>query len=103
MAPPQRWRGAWVTQFESEHFCPGDAFECSSEKHEEYDLWFDKKVFTDRPQIRAKVNRKYALDFIGRRTEYPIAGWGRRYEIIVDHMISMKDVGPLAGLPQEKD
>jgi hypothetical protein len=102
MQPVQRWRGVWLTQFEDERFCPGRTQTCAADGQPWNELWFNTRTFTSRPQIRAKGNRKYAFEFVGRRTKYPVAGI-HHYVIVVDRLISMKDLGPLPGLPQDED
>ena len=100
MLPSQHWRGVWVTQFEGEHFCPDTARSCSWNERPRYELSWNTRVFAGRPQVRRRVNRSYAIEFIGRRTRYKADGWDPSYEIIVDRLIASKDLGPTPGLPQ---
>lgn len=90
---PQQWHGVWVTG-EGERFCPGATTQCPGARPST-ELWFNERTFRSRPQISGKMNEKYAVEFVGRRTDYPVgSAWARHYEIIVDQMISMKDIGP---------
>jgi hypothetical protein len=100
MEPSREWRGLWVTQFEDYHFCPNAEQTCASAKQPRYRLWWNRKVFTHRPPVGAKTNRSYELEFIGRSTKYSVDGWDSHNEIVVDRLISMKDLGPTPGLPQ---
>ncbi len=97
MRPLRRWSGAWITSFEAYRFCPGKSF-CSWDKEPRYDLSWSCEVLKDRSQIRVKTETVYAVEFIGRRTEYPIASFGREYPIVVDRLISMKEVGKVDGV-----
>jgi hypothetical protein len=100
MLPKHRWQGLWVTEFEGDRFCPGTMKACSWEKQPRYELWFNRKVFTGRPQIKAEMYRVYALDFEGRRTQYKTDRWSPHYEIVVDHLIAMRDLGPMPEFEQ---
>jgi hypothetical protein len=80
-----------------------DEVACSWDKQPRYELWWNRRMFTHRPQIGARMSRSYALDFVGRRTKYDVGGWGQHYEIVVDRLISMKDLGPTPGLPQVQE
>lgn len=96
---PQRWQGIWVTEFEEYRFCPAPAQTCSGYEQPRYSLWLNTKVFGHRPQIAGTANHSYSIEFIGRRTEYRV-GWAPHYEIVVDKLISMKDLGLLPGYPK---
>ena len=95
MQPAQRWSGTWVTEFESFHFCPGASVPCAWRDQPRYELAWNRRVFTQRPQIKADVGKVYAVDFVGRRTAYRTDGWAPAYVIVVDRLISKRDLGSL--------
>jgi hypothetical protein len=91
--PPRRWHGLWRNDFEGSLFCPAPAQECTnggrplSER-----IWLELEP---RPAI-VRDGALYAVEFIGRRTARgsPYAGSGYPQDIIVDRMISMKELQP---------
>jgi hypothetical protein len=95
MEPSQQWRGVWATEFEAHRFCPGAAESCPWDNRNLYELWWNTRVFTDRPQIGAQLGRRYELAFVGRRTKYRVGTWSPHYEIVVDRLVSMRDLGPM--------
>jgi hypothetical protein len=94
---PQRWRGIWVTEFEGYRFCPAPAQTCSGYEQPRYSLWLNPKVFGHPPQIGVTLDHSYSIGFIGRRTQYRVGGWAPYYVIVVDRLISIRDLGLLPG------
>jgi hypothetical protein len=96
--PAQHWRGTWVLGpgEHMEYFCPNSAA-CRWDKQPSYDLWWNRRVFTGRPQVGAAWGKRYAADFVGRRTAYSDRYFGpgdRKYLIVVDRLTSIRELGP---------
>ena len=90
MQPPRRWRGVWMTYFEANRFCPGARY-CSREKTPRFDLVWTRQALRDRAPLHLKTGSIYAVDFIGRRAEYPVSTLKRAYPIVVDRLISVEE------------
>jgi hypothetical protein len=95
MMPQQRWTGLWRNNYEGSDFCPAPARECPDGKPGDF-AWL---TLPD-PMAKALQGRGglYALDFIGRRTLHPgrFGSYGSyAHEMIVDRIISMKEVEPM--------
>lgn len=92
MTRPQRWSGLWRAAFEGSRFCEDQpnksATECS-DKSVGSRIWFDP----NRPY--ETDGRLYRVEFIGRRTVRP-GNFGHmggsEHEMVVDRMISIKEV-----------
>jgi hypothetical protein len=86
MDPPRRWQGVWRNEFEGSRFCPAPAKKCSYYSPGDR-IWLDAQKRPD--------ETLYAVDFVGRRTavkgRYGHIG-GSDYELIVDRMISIRQV-----------
>ncbi len=90
MTQPQRWSGLWRNEFEGSQFCPRAAMRCSYESTPSR-IWLH---WDEREQPDGAL---YAVEFIGRRTRYPgMYGHlgGSEHEIIVDRMISIRQLEP---------
>jgi hypothetical protein len=94
MTKPQEWKGLWRNDFEGSRFCPEPARECTDQtKGDPIWLTFPKPPENEM-QGRGGL---YVVDIIGRRTLYPgMQGHMgmSKYEMIVDRVISMKEVEP---------
>lgn len=95
MRPSQRWRGIWSLGpgEHDEQFCPADTPVCSSKDRQGYILDWRRTHIGD-----TEWSKRYEVDFIGRRTKYrqEMFPAGEPYVIVVDRLISMKDIGALA-------
>ncbi|MFL9840795.1 hypothetical protein ABS767_07475 [Sphingomonas sp. ST-64] len=89
MMPAQRWRGIWNDYFEGQQFCAAGR-RCSGG----YDRTQPWITFADgvRPTSDLPTNRRYVIEFIGRRTKMP-GFYGHLgssdHEIVVDRVISI--------------
>ena len=93
MTQPQRWQGVWRNEFEGSRFCPAPARGCTDEMPGDR-VWLTFKEDSPYYAIEGRGGA-YAIDFVGRRTLYRgMQGHmgGSDYEIIVDRVISMKEV-----------
>jgi hypothetical protein len=90
--PPAHWRGLWRNDPEISYFCPAPATKCP-EGTERDRISIDFQ--SHRPNITS-WNGLYQVDFIGRRTARGgfRAGYGARQDMIVDRLISMKEIEP---------
>jgi hypothetical protein len=97
MLPQQRWRGLWRNDFEASKFCPAPARECTT-RVPGPSIWLDFRSGLNRPAglgLKGPSGGLYAIDFIGRRTAYPgIYAGGADQEMIIDRLISIKEVEP---------
>jgi len=106
MTPPQRMTGLWSDAFEASEFCPAPAQQCPDESA--------KRVADPYPRLYGNFEPPslpgakdtppgglYAVDFIGRRTEYaPSGGTSEADKIVVaDRMISIKEIKPPPAQP----
>lgn len=96
MQPARRWRGVWVLgpYAEGEQFCPNSPVPCRWEKRPRFELEWNPRMFKGAPQVRADWGRTYLIEFVGRRTAYQDYNWQGDYTIMVDRLVSVKDVGP---------
>ena len=96
MMPPQRWSGLWRDAFEGSRFCPAPATRCSADSPGDA-IWLGFADEQNAPKRTAWNNGLYAIEFIGRRTarkgSYGHVGMSD-HEIIVDRLISIKQVEP---------
>ena len=94
MQPPRRWRGIWVLGpgEEDERFCPNSVTVCPWKRLPRYDLEWNRRVFTGRPQVHAEWGKSYVVDFTGRRTTYESGWWSSDpdYTVVVDRLNSMR-------------
>lgn len=89
----KRMHGLWRNEFEGSQFCPPPATQCANSRKPLF-IWFQMKSplpgWEDTPP-----GGLYAVDFIGRRSEYR-GMYGHLgmsdEEVIVDRMISIKEV-----------
>jgi hypothetical protein len=92
--PPARWSGLWRNDFEASLFCPAPAPQCPGDARGDR-IWFELE-----PRPAAVRNTipggLYAVDFIGRRSARgsPHEAWGFTQDIVVDRLISIKEVEP---------
>ena len=97
MTPPERWRGLWRNEFEGSRFCPAPARECSHDTTGERILLEYSFGVTDTRPRKSKVpfGGLYDVDFVGRRTAVK-GHYSSLYDhdLIVDRMISVKEVEP---------
>lgn len=97
--PPRRWKGLFFTGFEVSRFCPEPARECSDDTPGEH-IWLAQGPSIQIPRRNGESGPEpelFRVDFIGRKTTYP-GGHGHtgasEEEIIVDRLISLKQVEP---------
>ena len=89
MDAPKRWKGLWRDASESSQFCAAPAASCP--------LTIPATQLAVDRVTKKSTGAVYAVDFIGRRTSYQGSyGWLGQYDrvIIVDRMISMKELRP---------
>jgi hypothetical protein len=89
--PARRWRGLWRNDPNIAFFCPDPARECpQGPESQRISL-----EYTALPQVSG-WGGLYRLDFIGRRTARggSWAGHGAAQDIIVDRLISVKEIEP---------
>jgi hypothetical protein len=92
--PPRRWRGLWRDDFEGSLFCPAPAGECRNRLILPNDqIWLDLKP---RPAaVRdQRLGGLYRVEFIGRETARGTSYSGYAQDIIVDRLISIKEIEP---------
>ncbi len=96
---PRRWTGLWINAFEGSQFCTIPYRKtCPPPGEGSYNdmIWL---TFSAQPSIqdRLRSGGVYQVDFIGRRSD-GAGNFGQfgmyRNEVIVDRMISMKEVRP---------
>ena len=97
---PRRMKGLWRNDFEGSQFCPAPAKTCGyvmSDKRTNPVIWLDFSVSLPADHKGNGLGGLYAIDFIGRRSAYP-GYYGHMgvfdEEVIVDRMISMKEIEP---------
>jgi len=92
--PPKRWRGLFRNAFEGQVFCPAPARECPIAAPNEQ-VWLD---LGSRPAALRDVppGGLYEIDFVGRSTTRgtPMSAYGYDQDIILDRMISLKEIEP---------
>lgn len=92
MLPSARWRGLWRNGAVTSFFCPEPATKCPEDKK-------DDQIalnFKSWPPKLSGYGGLYKIDFIGRRTVRGgfSAGFGATHDMVVDHLISMKEIEP---------
>lgn len=91
--PPTRWRGLWRDNFEGPQFCPPPAQKCVNEKSAGEKVWLE---IDPRPAALRDVvpGGLYAVEFIGRKSSNgtPREAYGYQQDIVVDHLISVKQI-----------
>jgi hypothetical protein len=98
LTAPQRWRGLWRDEFEGSRFCPAPAKQCSfATGGEKIWLGYSFGLTDTRPRTwKVPPGGLYDVDFIGRRTAVK-GHYGTgvfNYEIVVDRMISARELEP---------
>ena len=97
---PRRWTGLWRNEFEGLTFCPAPARECPGETllsdphrpiYGNMELRSEPRGWRDTPP-----GGLYAVEFIGRRSEYGLSGGtsGADKQVIVDRWISIRQIEP---------
>jgi hypothetical protein len=93
MLPPTRWRGLWRRDFEASIFCPAPAKRCSNPYPDNaIQLEFRSGLKLAGIDADTPPGGLYALDLIGRRTAQGGMYGPLAQELIVDRMISIKQV-----------
>lgn len=102
MTPPQRWRGLWWDNFEGSVFCSSPAEECGDNPGNNTWLSYSEKLRHAGAKPAEGAGGLYQVEFIGRKTltrgHYGHMGYFD-YEIIVDRMISARQLEPPPPLP----
>jgi hypothetical protein len=91
MTKPQQWQGLWRNDFEGSQFCAAPANRCP-ENEPTRSVWLH--LATPVPGAEdTPPGGLYAIDFIGRKTAYSgVYDGGASEEIMLDHLISIKEV-----------
>jgi hypothetical protein len=94
--PAKLWKGIWVNQMEGSQFCPDPAPDSCPTKDVSYanDIWLK---FGSNPPVELGRGGLYQVEFIGRKSDGKgtfghFGMFGN--EIIVDRLISIKEVEP---------
>lgn len=104
MLPAIRWRGLWRNDFEGSDFCPAPADECRWTTPRNA-IWLSLRKSSLYYSMEGRGGL-YAVDFVGRRTaergHYGHMGTSD-YEVIVDRLISIRQVEPPPQPPKKAD
>ncbi len=102
MTSSQRWRGLWRDSFEGSVFCPSPAKECSNIRPDQIWLSYSEKLRHAKTKPIEGAGGLYLVEFIGRKTlkrgHYGHMGLFDN-EIIVDRLISVRELEPPPPLP----
>ncbi len=102
MTAPERWQGLWRNDFEGSEFCPVPARNCPSDPAKG-GIWLNVPEGTRPAQGAGGL---YAIEFVGRRTREPglFGHMGMfEHEMIVDRLISIREVEPPPPPPTEEE
>lgn len=97
MTSPERMTGLWSNAFEDPEFCPAPARECPDHPREagKYPRLYPPFEPPHLPGDKdTPPGGLYAIDFIGRHTVYPLGSGELDKIVVVDRVISIKEVKP---------
>jgi len=102
-SPPARERGLWRNDFEGSLFCPAPATSCSNGTGGS-PIWLDVDSTHAAPKGLV-TGGLYAVEFVGRASSHGTSweAYGYPQDIVVDGMISVRQVEPPPPQPSEAE